>query len=192
MSKVYRMILFLIAMYLYYLFIIDIQDPVAATGKILLVTLMLVAMELVHRKGNKKFDEESDLKKIDEMGQDKFTKYICELFKKQGYQIHILEGNKNYDFKIITPKEIIGVKSIYGEDNTLVDRATIEAVCASERANKVKRSMIVTNQDYNEDAKVFADQKGIEIIDRLMLKELIYGISKKENREPKRVKAQEA
>ena len=192
MSKVYRMILFLIAMYLYYLFIIDIQDPVAATGKILLVTLMLVAMELVHRKGNKKFDEESDLKKIDDMGQDKFTKYICELFKKQGYQIRILEGNKNYDFRVITPKEIIGVKSIYGEANTLVDRQTIEAICASERANKVKRSIIVTNQDYNEDAKVFADQKGAEVINRLMLKELIYEVSKKDNREPKRIKAQEA
>lgn len=194
MNKVYRTILFIAAIYMYYLFIIDTQDPIAAVGKVILVAMLLIAMELIHRGSSKLFNANSKLEEIDQMDKEKFVKYIGELYRRQGYQVYILQEDRKLgcDIKAYSPKDSLCIKCVHGEEETVVDKKIIDEAYSSIKLHKVKRCVVITNTTYSEEANIVAKANGVKLIDRIELHNLIYKVINKEDTNSDIVKAQEA
>ncbi|MEG0325793.1 MAG: restriction endonuclease [Cellulosilyticaceae bacterium] len=194
MSKVYRVILFVGAIYMYYLFIIDTEDPIAAVGKIILVAMLLIAMELIRRGSSKLFDANSKLEEIDQMDKEKFIKYIGELYRRQGYQVYILQDDKKLgcDIKAYKPKDSLCIKCIHGDEEMIVERNVIDEAYSSIKLYKVKRCIVITNTSFSEEADVVAKGNQVSLIDRIELHNLIYKIINKEDKSSEMTKVQEA
>ncbi|OOB77823.1 MAG: hypothetical protein BEN19_01175 [Epulopiscium sp. Nuni2H_MBin003] len=89
MLKIIRILLFTVALYLYFLFIIKDPNTYSAVSKILLVTILLITMELIRSRSNKAFKQSSKLEVIDYMNQQKFVGYVAEMHKRLGYSINL-------------------------------------------------------------------------------------------------------
>lgn len=194
MGKLYRVILFTVAMYMYYLFIIDTNEPFAAVSKIILVALLLVAMELVRRGSTRLFGANSKLEEIDNMDKEKFVRYIAELYKRKGYQVVILQEDKNLgcDLKAYKAKDSLCIKCIHADEDTSIDREIISEAYSSIKLYKVKRCIVITNSSYTEMAKDVAKANQIQLIDRIELHNLIYKVIHKESSNEEVISPQEA
>ncbi|MGL6174471.1 MAG: restriction endonuclease [Cellulosilyticaceae bacterium] len=175
MSKFYRVMLFVVAMYMYYLFIIDNQEPLEAISKIVLVGILLVAMELIRRGSTKIFEANSKLDEIDKMDKEKFVRYIAELYKRQGYQVFILQEDRKLgcDIKAYKGKDSLCIKCIHADEGMVVDKEVISEAYSSIQLYKVKRCIVITNNSFTEQALSLAKGNKVATLDRIELHNLI-------------------
>lgn len=194
MNKVYRIVLFVGAIYMYYLFIIDTQDPIGAIGKVILVAMLLIAMELIRRGSGKLFNANSKLEEIDQMDKEKFVKYIGELYRRQGYQVYILQDDRKLgcDIKAYKPKDSLCIKCVHGAEEMVVGRNVIDEAYSSIKLHKVKRCIVITNTSYSEEASTVAKANQVTLMDRIELHDLIYRVINKEKASDDITKVQEA
>lgn len=182
MSKLYRVLLFFVAMYMYYLFIIDTEEPITAVGKIILVAALLIAMELIRKGSSKVFDAHSKIEEIDEMDEDKFIKYIAELYRRQEYQVYTLEKDKKRgcDLKAYKVKDSICIKCVHLANTETADVDVISEAYSSIKQYNVKRCIVITNANYTEEASSLAKINHVKLIGRNELSKLIYKVINKQ------------
>lgn len=185
MSKFYRVMLFLVAMYMYYLFIIDNQEPLEAISKIVLVGILLVAMEFIRRGSYKIFEANSKLDEIDKMDKEKFIRYIAELYKRQGYQVFILQEDRKLgcDIKAYKGKDSLCIKCVHADEGMVVDKDIISEAYSSIQLYKVKRCIVITNNSFTEQAIDLAQANKVKTLDRVEIHNLICKVIHKEAKE---------
>lgn len=179
---------------MYYLFIIDTEDPIEAVGKIVLVAMLLIAMELIRRGSSKLFNANSKLEEIDQMNEEKFISYVGELYRRQSYQVYILQEDKKLgcDIKAYKHKDSLCIKCIHGNEEDKVGRDVIDEAYSSIKLYKVKRCMVITNTFYSQEAREVAKANGISLVDRIELHNLIYKVINKEDKSSDVTTVQEA
>ncbi|OON98757.1 MAG: hypothetical protein ATN35_00670 [Epulopiscium sp. Nele67-Bin004] len=89
MVKASRVIMFISAMYMYYIFIAKDFGQEGTIGKLALVMTLLILMEVIRRKSTQTFHEASEIEIIDSMDSDVFVHYVAELYKRIGYQVSL-------------------------------------------------------------------------------------------------------
>lgn len=175
MKKWLKIILFTVAIVLYFWFILNSTNIISAFIKVGIVAFLLLGMENSRRDKEKLFLLHSDVDKLKHMDEREFIEYVSYLYKKLGYFIDLLKSKEDLGCDIVARKkqEIICIKCISGVDT--IDLLPLQQVYGSLNLYKANKGMIVTTGNFTERAKQFAKSNKLELVDQ---ERLIKQISK--------------
>ncbi|MGL4736770.1 MAG: restriction endonuclease [Cellulosilyticaceae bacterium] len=183
--KILRTLLLVGAVVLGYGLVLRSDSPVEAIGMIILVALLLLSMENVKRKRDKLFETHTNLEAVDQMSKEDFVAYSSHLYKRLGYYI---SGIKTAEAKgadlVLSLKDKRYCVSCENEAE-VITKAMLESLEASMKEYHCKRCMMITSRCMNEDATAYAQEKGIEVVDRERLADFMQKVLKpQEKQEP--------
>ncbi|MBC8580033.1 restriction endonuclease [Zhenhengia yiwuensis] len=173
MDKFIRVILFTIALGMYFLFILKSDNIVIAVTKIMIVALLLLGMEAIRRDREKVFLIHSDITRLKNMKNSEFMEYVAQLYKKLGYYIDPIKKDKDLGCDLIVRKnrDVICIKCISEEAE--VNLEPLQAAYGSKNLYRANKSLVITPNGYTDKAKQFARANHMILVDQMELIKLI-------------------
>jgi len=112
-----------------------------------------------------------DIAQVDEMSGAAFEKLVRQLMEKQGYEVGNLRESNDYGVDLIAnkPNERIAVQ-VKRSKNKIARKAISDAV-AGMKYYKCTKAMVVTNNEFTEDAREFGRGTECVLVDRTVLQQ---------------------
>lgn len=173
MNKCIRIILFVIALGLYFGLVLKSDNIVMALTKIIMVALLLLGMEAIRRDREKVFAIHSDIGKLKAMKNSELIEYVAQLYKKLGYYIDPIKKEKDLGCDLIARRnhDVICMRCI--SEQTEIDLLPLQELYGSKNLYKANKTLLITPNDYTDRAKQFAKANHIVLIDQMELIKLI-------------------
>lgn len=189
MNKITRIVLLIIAALLYWRIIFRASSVGSSVGLILLAAILLAGMESMKRKRDKIFILQSDVKELSDMNRESFAEYMAELFKRLQYYVEPIRSDKGKgsDFILRKGKQVICVRCEVESPDSLISLQELGDSVSYYRTNK---SMLIANGHFNEEARSFAKQNNIQLIDRDHLVNMMNQVINQTKISNKQLKAQ--
>lgn len=172
MNRIIRILLLGIAGWLYFQFIFRSDHKLSSVTLIVVGALLLMGMESIKRKKDKVFKVQSDAKAIAEMSKENFVVYMAELFKRLDYFVEPVNSDKKKGTDLIIRKgtQVICVRCEVGRVESL---APLQEFYGSLRQYPSKKSLVVCNDYFGDEAIVFAKLNKIQVLDKRQLVKMI-------------------
>lgn len=126
---------------------------------------------------NKKRDKDKiavlNMTQIDTLSGVEFENFLCELFKKLGYDVKTTKASHDYGADLLAIKN--GKKSIVQAKcySKIVGIKAIQEIVGAKQHYGADEAIVATNNFFSKDAEVLAIENGVKLIDRQVIEKML-------------------
>ncbi len=110
---------------------------------------------------------------IDTLSGVEFENFLCELFKKLGYDVKTTKASHDYGADLLAIKN--GKKSIVQAKcySKIVGIKAIQEIVGAKQHYGADEAIVATNNFFSKDAEVLAIENGVKLIDRQVIEKML-------------------
>lgn len=167
MSKILRVITFLLASGLIFQTFSNVEDEGTKIALIGFIALLLCSIESIRRKRETMFLLQSEAIKVGKLEKEGFVDFIADLFRRLNYFVVVIPSkeHKGADLIIRKNKMVICIRCMHQQSVSDDSLHPLQAVYGSMRYYKAKKSMVISTGYFDEAAKDYAKKNKIQLLD---------------------------